>query len=128
MTANSTVHGTAGILDEDRLNELLGRFVADLGATVAAANVIIGDRLGLYRGLVECGPATSARLAEHTGTVERYVREWLRGQAAAGYVGYDGDTDRYRLSAEQAHAFADPSGLPCRERSSWPPPASGTSH
>ena len=107
-----TVTATATVTeDEDRLNELLGRFVADLGATISAANVLIGDRLGLYRALAEAGPCTSADLAVRTGTAERYVREWLRGQAAGGYVDYDPAGDRYRLTPEQAMAFADPCGL-----------------
>ena len=36
-------------MNEDKLNEFLGKFVTDLGATVAAGNVVIGHRLGLYR-------------------------------------------------------------------------------
>jgi hypothetical protein len=36
-------------VDEDQLNELIGQFITDLGATVQAGNVVIGDRLGLYR-------------------------------------------------------------------------------
>ena len=44
-------------MNEDKLNEFLGKFVTDLGATVAAGNVVIGHRLGLYRALA-CGPAT----------------------------------------------------------------------
>ena len=98
-------------MDQAVLDDLMGRFVADLGATVSGANVVIGDRLGLYRGLAESGPATSAELAARTGTAERYVREWLRGQAAGGYVSYDPATDQYRLTEEQAAAFADPAGL-----------------
>ncbi len=96
---------------DTELNALLGRFVADLGATAAAGNIVIGDRLGLYRALAEAGPLTAAELADHTGTVERYVREWLRGQAAGQLVTYDADTDRYSMSAAQALAFADPNGL-----------------
>ncbi|HEY4727129.1 MAG TPA: SAM-dependent methyltransferase, partial [Actinomycetes bacterium] len=49
-------------------------------ATITALElyaVYLGERLGLYRALAEGGPATSAELAERTGTVERYVREWL---------------------------------------------------
>ena len=38
-------------LNEDKLIEFLGRFVTDLGATVAAGNVVIGHQLGLYRAL-----------------------------------------------------------------------------
>jgi SAM-dependent methyltransferase len=35
------------------------------------------------------------------------VREWLRNQAAGGYVDYDPETDRYTLPDEQALALAD---------------------
>ncbi len=96
--------------DGDRLDALLGRFVADLGATAAAANIVIGDRLGLYRALAS-GPATPTELADRTGTAERYVREWLRGQAAGGYVNRDTGSDVYSMTPEQAYAFADPDGL-----------------
>ena len=47
-------------IDQDKLGELLGRFVGDLGATIAAGNVVVGHRLGLYRGLAEV-PATRWR-------------------------------------------------------------------
>ena len=90
------------------LDDLMGRFVGDLGATISAGNVLIGDRLGLYRAMAGAGPVTAAELAARTGTAERYVREWLPGQAAAGYVTYDGE--RYSLSEAQALAFADPDG------------------
>ena len=56
-------------VDEERLNEFVGRIVADLGATMAAGNVVVGHRLGLYRALAE-GPATAerARRAGRTAT------------------------------------------------------------
>src|SRR5260370_411756 len=97
-------------IDEDKLNDLLGRFVADLGATAHARNVVIGDRLGLYRGLAVVGPADAATLAEHTGTGERYVAEWLRGQAAGGYVSTDETATRYWLTEEQRRAIVEPGG------------------
>ena len=95
-------------LDEERLNALLGQAVVEFGATVNAALVVIGDRLGLYRELAAGGPYTSAELAARTGTSERYVREWLGAQAASGWVTYDADGDRYGMSPEQALMFADP--------------------
>jgi SAM-dependent methyltransferase len=46
-------------------------------------------------------------VAKRSGTAERYVREWLRNQAAGGYVTYEPDSDRYTLPDEQALALAD---------------------
>jgi ubiquinone/menaquinone biosynthesis C-methylase UbiE len=97
-------------IDQDKLGELLNRFVADLGATVAAGNIVVGHRLGLYRGLVD-QPSTAEQLARRTGTDPRYVAEWLRGQAAGGYVSYDADSEQYSLTEEQAFALADPQGV-----------------
>ena len=45
-----------------------------------------------------------------TGTDPRYVEEWLRGQAAGGYVEYDADTGTYSMTPEQAFALTDPTG------------------
>jgi SAM-dependent methyltransferase len=94
-------------IDQAKLNQFLERFVADLGATAHAANAVIGDKLGLYKALAAIGPATPAELAHKTSTAERYVAEWLAGQAAGGYVSYDPATERYLLSEEQAFALAD---------------------
>jgi 2-polyprenyl-3-methyl-5-hydroxy-6-metoxy-1,4-benzoquinol methylase len=95
------------IIDEERLHGLLGQAVVEFGATVNAALVVIGDRLGLYRTLAEAGPLTPGELAERTGTAERYVREWCNAQAASGWIAYDGD-GRYSMSPEQALMFANP--------------------
>jgi len=97
----------ADAIDEQKLTELVETSLVDLGATVHAALAIIGDDLGLYAALDEAGPLTSAGLAAETDTAERYVREWLRAQAAGGYVTYDSDTDRYGLSPEQAYVLAN---------------------
>ena len=96
-------------IDEGKLLDFLYKFVGDLGATMAAGNVLVGDRLGLYRALAE-RPMLSYELAERTGTATRYVDEWLRGQAAGGYVEYDPQTKAYSLTPEQAFALTDPDG------------------
>lgn len=93
-------------VNEEKLNQLLGKFVNDFGATFHAGLVVIGESLGLYKALSE-EPQTAAELAKKTGTHERYIREWLNAQAAGGYVEYDADTGRYFLTEEQAFAFAD---------------------
>ena len=97
-------------IDQDKLGELLGTFVTDLGATIGAGNVVVGHRLGLYRSLADA-PATAEQLAQRTGTDPRYIAEWLRGQAAGGYVSYDPASEQFSLTDEQAYALADPDGL-----------------
>ena len=87
----------------------VGAFVGDLGATVGAGNVLLGERLGLYRSLAQ-GPADARSLAAATGTDPRYVDEWLRGQAAGGYVEHDAATGTYSMTPEKAFALTDPAG------------------
>lgn len=94
-------------IDEAKLNAFMGQIVADMGAGINAALVLIGDKLGLYRGLAELGPSTPGELAAKTGTDERHVREWLCAQAAGNYVDYDAVTGRFILQPEQAMALAD---------------------
>jgi len=93
-------------LDMDGLNAFVGRFVGDLGATVHAGMVVIGEKLGLYKALAQ-KPMTSVELAAKTSTDERYVREWLASQAAGGYVSYNEKTRMFSLSEEQAFTLAD---------------------
>jgi SAM-dependent methyltransferase len=96
-------------INEAKLNEFLGKAVADLGAAMSATLMLVGDRLGLYRELAK-GPISSSDLAQRTGTNERYVREWLGNQGAGGYVQLDAKTNEWSLSPEQALCLADPNG------------------
>lgn len=97
-------------VDLDKFMAFVHKFAGDLGATVAAGGVVIGDRLGLYRALASGGPTTAAELADRTNTDPRYVAEWLAGQASGGYVEYEQATDAYSLTPEQALALANPDG------------------
>src|ERR1700759_4137413 len=96
-------------IDQDKLTEFLNKFVGDLGATMAAGNVLVGARLGFYRALAG-QPLLPCELAERTGTATRYVDEWLRGQAAGGYVEYDAEAGRDSLPPEQAFVLTNPDG------------------
>ncbi|HTP71792.1 MAG TPA: methyltransferase domain-containing protein [Burkholderiaceae bacterium] len=93
--------------DPDKLNAFLGKMVGDMGAVASGALVLLGDRLGLYRAMRGGEPMTPDELAGRTGTHERYVREWLSAQAAAGYVDYDDAAGTFCLNPEQAAVFAD---------------------
>ncbi len=103
MTTNLTEQTP---LDAAALEQFVFRAVDEVGATLNAALVVMGDRLGLYRALTGAGALTPGELASRTGTCERYVREWLNAQAAGGYVDYHAE-GRYSLPAEQAVALTD---------------------
>lgn len=71
--------------------------------------VHIGDRLGLYKALAGAGPTTAAELAQKTGLKERWLLEWLRGQAAARLLDYH-DENRFELNPVGAAVLADEDG------------------
>jgi len=96
----------AATVDMNKLNAFIGQFVNDLGASVHAGMVVIGEKLGLYKALA-ARPMGSSELALKTQTDERYLREWLASQAAGGYITYDEKTGKFSLSTEQAFTLAN---------------------
>ena len=94
-------------IDEAKLEAFMGQAVTDMGAVISAPLFVIGEKLGLYKAMANAGPLTSEEVAERSGAAERNVREWLRNQAAGGYIIYDPDSGRYTLPDEHALALAD---------------------
>ena len=92
--------------DPEKLNALMGHLVGDLGAALTGALVLLGDHLGLYKAMADGKPRTPKDIAKKTKLKERYVREWLSAQAAAGLVDYDAASGTFSLSPEQAMALA----------------------
>jgi SAM-dependent methyltransferase len=91
----------------EKLNALMGKLVNDLGVSLGGASILLGDRLGLYKAMADGAPVTPSDLAKKSKLHERYVREWLSGQAASGYIDYDTEKDAFSLTPEQAMAFAE---------------------
>jgi SAM-dependent methyltransferase len=91
-------------MDMAKLQDFMGKLVTDFGGAALAANVILGEELGLYRAMADSEPVTPAELAKKTGCNTRLVREWLSAQAAAGYVEHKEGS--FRLPPEQALALA----------------------
>ena len=94
-------------MDEAKLNEFVGKTLADLGGAFSVPLVRIGDRLGLYQALAADGPLTAGELAAKTGIAERYAREWLSHQAASTYISYDPTTARFALPPEHAMVLVE---------------------
>jgi SAM-dependent methyltransferase len=95
---------------------LVERLFAAAIDTLEIASIHVGGRLGFYRALADGGDATPAELAARTGTVERYVREWLEQQAVAGFLLVDdpdaeADQRRYGLPPAHRPVFVDEQDL-----------------
>jgi hypothetical protein len=104
----------------DRLEQFVFRAVDEVGATLNAALVVMGDKLGLYRGLAGAGALTAAELAQETGVSERYVREWLNAQAAGGYVEYEATRGPTRLRpSRRSRSPTARARRTCRGSSRW---------
>jgi len=95
-------------LDPERLRDFARGLFGHLNGAVTSALVYLGDELGLYRALADAGPATSAELAARCRLDERWVREWLYNQGAAGLL-EAGEGERFALSPEGEAVLADES-------------------
>ena len=103
----TTSHSTAPTIDEAKVDQFTHQLIGDLAAALSAVLIHIGDRLGLYRALADSVPVTSGRARRKTGLAERYLREWLHNQAAAGWVTYQPEDATFTLPAEHALLLAD---------------------
>jgi SAM-dependent methyltransferase len=94
-------------VNEQRLNEFVGKAMNDLAAGYGGVMVALGHKLGIYKAMAGAGPLNSQEVAKRSGCAERYVREWLNSQAAGGYVVYHAASATYELTAEQAMVLAN---------------------
>ena len=93
-------------VNEQRLNALVETAVTDLAAVYGGVMIGLGHKLGLYKVMAGRGPLSSVEVAKAGGCAERYVREWLNSQAAAGYLDYHPSSQTYELTPEQAMVLA----------------------
>ena len=88
-------------IDRDKVQKMAEHTMGFLAGAVISGMIYLGDKMGLYQTLDGAGPVTSDDLAQKTGLHERWLREWLEGQAAAGLLEYKGNR-QFELSAEAA--------------------------
>src|SRR3954451_4136515 len=66
-----TTAETVAAVDGDKLMAFVFRAIEEVGATLNAQLVVMGDKLGYYRALAADGPSTPSELARRTGTGEK---------------------------------------------------------
>ncbi|WP_154677008.1 class I SAM-dependent methyltransferase [Parafrankia discariae] len=106
--AAAAAAGPSAGLDLAEVERFAYKIAQDQAIATVGALGWLGDRLGLWACLAAAGPVTSTELAAATGLAERYLREWLASQFAAGNLRHDPASGRFHLPAEWAAVLADP--------------------
>jgi ubiquinone/menaquinone biosynthesis C-methylase UbiE len=101
--------------NEQKLDAFMGKVMDDIGGSFAVLLSFMGDQTDVYRTLSDIGPCTSVELARVSKIDERYLREWLSAQAAAGYVVYHEASDAFSLTPEQATVLAQEGHPACMQ-------------
>ena len=101
---------SAGRMSTDRLDpDEVARFAFRVWSykqgEMVSLLIHLGDRLGLYRVLDGAGTVAAEELAGRTALHPRWLREWLRGNAAADLLRSD-DGERFELTAVGAAVLA----------------------
>lgn len=93
-------------MDKERLRGCVERVYRDAAGVMASGLAFLGVRTGLFDAMAGQGPMTVEAVVEKTGLAERYVREWLHGMVAAGYLDHDANGATFELPPEHAYLFA----------------------
>jgi SAM-dependent methyltransferase len=90
---------------DQAVEEQMGKLVSELGAALGVLLTSLGTRSGLWAALAGAGPLTAAEVAALVSVDPALVREWLRAQAAGGYLDYDPAGGTFLLSDAAAAAL-----------------------
>ena len=102
-------------LDQAKMEMLQKQIVGNVGGAVGLLMAYIGDKAGVYKALDEFGPCSSNELAAKTNIDGRYLTEWLSSNAALGYLNYDDDSGKFRITPEQAAIFCKEGEQTCMQ-------------
>jgi SAM-dependent methyltransferase len=83
----------------------MGKIVTELGAALGVLLTSLGVRSGLWAALAGAGPLTATEVAAKVSVDPALVREWLRAQAAGGYLDYEPATESFTLPDAVAAAI-----------------------
>ena len=93
-------------MDRERAKLVADKLFRDMAGAMTAGMVYVGTRTGLFRAMQGAGPMRLEEVVRASSLQPRYVAEWLKGMAAAGYLAYDPKAATYALSDEHAYFLA----------------------
>lgn len=93
-------------MDREKTKRAADQVFRDMAGAMAAGMVYVGTRTGLFRAMAGKGAMRLEDVIRDSGLQPRYVEEWLKGMASAGYLDYDPAAGTYALSDEHAWFLA----------------------
>jgi SAM-dependent methyltransferase len=93
-------------MDKEKAKRAAEQVFRDMAGAMTAGMVFLGTRTGLFRAMQGQGAMTLEEVVRASGLQPRYVEEWLKGMASAGYLDYEPQTRAYTLSDEHAYLLA----------------------
>jgi 2-polyprenyl-3-methyl-5-hydroxy-6-metoxy-1,4-benzoquinol methylase len=93
-------------VDREKSKAAIDKVFRDMAGAMSAGMAFVGTRAGLFRAMSGQGPMRLDDVVRASGLEPRYVEEWLKGMAAAGYLEYDPKPGTYTLSEEMAYFVA----------------------
>lgn len=93
-------------MDREKTRRVAEQAFRDMAGAMTAGMVYVGTRTGLFRAMQGKGAMRLGEVVAASGMQPRYVEEWLKGMASAGYLAYDPGAQTYALSDEHAYFLA----------------------
>ncbi len=93
-------------MDKEKAKRAAEQVFRDMAGAMTAGMVFLGTRTGLFRAMQGRGAMTLEEVVRASGLQPRYVEEWLKGMASAGYLDYEPQARAYTLSDEHAYLLA----------------------
>ena len=91
-------------MDKEKVKLAVDHVFRDMAGAMSAGMAFVGTLTGLFRSMQGKGAMTPDEVAKASGLQPRYVEEWLKGMASAGYLHYE--KNKFSLSDEYAYFLA----------------------
>ena len=93
-------------MDREKVKQAIDQVFRDMAGAMTAGMAFVGTRTGLFRAMQGKGPMTLEDVVRASGLQPRYVEEWLKGMASAGYLEFHPAARTFLLSDEIAYFVA----------------------
>jgi len=91
-------------MDKEKTKQAIDKVFRDMAGAMTAGMAYVGTRTGLFRAMAGKGAMTPDEVVQASALQPRYVEEWLKGMASAGYLEHA--NGKYTLSDEMAYFVA----------------------